>query len=137
MASFCWIRPIQVRNIRRSYKTRAPLCTPYLSTYLKTRHLQKPWLFCPTHRGSTLQLPSPRFISSSAPSSDTLIDINNVPQNTLSGRRHFELNYIDDVPHNILADLRRLKHNKWGWVIYRCTYGDDKAWAKFQKIFND
>ena len=29
-----------------------------------------------------------------------------------------------------------MKHDKWGWVIYRCTYGDDEAWAKFQKIIN-
>lgn len=138
MASSCWIRPLQVgHSIRRSYRSRAPLSTPYLSTYLKSRHLQKPRLFCPTHRSPTPQPPSPRFISSSTPSSDTLTDINNVPQDTLTKRRHFELNYIDDVPHNILAELRCLKHDKWGWVIYRCTYGDDEAWAKFQKIFND
>ncbi len=23
---------------------------------------------------------------------------------------------------------------KWGWVIYRCTYGDDDAWARFQDL---
>jgi hypothetical protein len=29
-----------------------------------------------------------------------------------------------------------LKHNKWGWVIYRCTYDDDEAWARFKQIIN-
>lgn len=79
----------------------------------------------------------PRFISSSTSPPDTLTDINNAPQNILAERRHFKLNYIDAVPHDILDDLRYLKHDKWGWVIYRCTYGDDEAWAKFQKIINE
>lgn len=26
---------------------------------------------------------------------------------------------------------------KWGWVIYRCTYGDDDAWARFLERFNN
>ena len=26
---------------------------------------------------------------------------------------------------------------KWGWVIYRCTYGDDSAWQRFIDRFND
>ena len=134
MVSFCWIRPLQVRHgIRRSYQSRAPLSTTYLSTYPKSRHLQKPLLFCPTYRSSTSRPPLPRFISYSTPSSDPLTDIDDVPQNTLAERRHFKLNYVDDVPHSILADLRRLKHDKWGWVIYRCTYGDDEAWSQFQK----
>lgn len=63
--------------------------------------------------------------------------MNNVSQNTLAERRHFELNYIDDVLQNKLDDLGLLIHEKWGWVIYRCTYDDDEAWAKFQKIVND
>ncbi|KFZ10641.1 hypothetical protein V502_08022 [Pseudogymnoascus sp. VKM F-4520 (FW-2644)] len=138
MASFCWIRPLQVgHGIRRIYRSRAPLSTPYLSTYPKSRHLQKPLLFCPTHRSSTSRPPSPRFMYSSTPSSDPPTDIDDVPQNTLAGRHHFKLNYVDDVPHNILADLRHFKHDKWGWVIYRCTYGDDEAWAQFQKLIND
>jgi hypothetical protein len=27
---------------------------------------------------------------------------------------------------NTFYDLK-----KWGWVIYRCTYGDDNAWSRF------
>ncbi|KAF7552038.1 hypothetical protein G7Z17_g4573 [Cylindrodendrum hubeiense] len=27
-------------------------------------------------------------------------------------------------------------HDKWGWVIYRCTYGDDVAWTRFKDIIN-
>ena len=30
----------------------------------------------------------------------------------------------------MLALLPEVK--KWGWVIYRCTYGDDTAWKKFR-----
>jgi hypothetical protein len=138
MASFCWIRPHQVgHSIRRSYRSRAPLSTPYFSTYLKSRHLQPPRAFHPTHRNSTSQPPSPRFKSSYTPSAETLAAINKAPKNPLADLPYFELNYIDTVPHNILYDLRYLKHDKWGWVIYRCTYGDDEAWAKFQKIINE
>ncbi|KAI9927169.1 hypothetical protein ASPWEDRAFT_33117 [Aspergillus wentii DTO 134E9] len=36
----------------------------------------------------------------------------------------------------ILEGLRGLKHEKWGWVIYRCTYADDKAWTRFKDIIN-
>lgn len=37
----------------------------------------------------------------------------------------------------IREELEILKHDKWGWVIYRCTYGDDEAWARFQEIVNE
>ncbi|KFX98787.1 hypothetical protein O988_04211 [Pseudogymnoascus sp. VKM F-3808] len=138
MASFCWIRPLQVgHSIRRSYRSRAPLSTPCFSTYQKSRHLQKPRFFCPTPRSPTLHPSSPRYISSSTPPFHTLTHIDIAPQNTPGEHRHFELNYIDDTPYNIFDDLRYLKHDKWGWVIYRCTYGDDEAWAKFQKIINE
>ncbi|OQO11822.1 hypothetical protein B0A48_03549 [Cryoendolithus antarcticus] len=26
------------------------------------------------------------------------------------------------------------KHDKWGWVIYRCSYEDDVAWERFKQI---
>ena len=32
--------------------------------------------------------------------------------------------------------LRELKHDRWGWVIYRCTYGDDEAWSRFKEIID-
>ncbi|PGH05805.1 hypothetical protein GX51_02778 [Blastomyces parvus] len=38
---------------------------------------------------------------------------------------------------SIRDSLRDFKHDKWGWVIYRCTYGDDKAWAQFQQIVTE
>ncbi|ERF74300.1 hypothetical protein EPUS_01987 [Endocarpon pusillum Z07020] len=28
---------------------------------------------------------------------------------------------------NIQDSLREMKHDKWGWVIYRCTYDDDEG----------
>lgn len=29
-----------------------------------------------------------------------------------------------------LAEELRLRNaQKWGWVVYRCTYSDDEAWA--------
>ncbi|KAI6814616.1 hypothetical protein KC340_g16011 [Hortaea werneckii] len=34
----------------------------------------------------------------------------------------------------ILNTLEHLKHDKWGFVIYRCTYQDDKAWTRFKQI---
>src|SRR5271170_1181716 len=37
---------------------------------------------------------------------------------------------------NIQGSLRKMKHDKWGWVIYRCTYGDNEAWTLFKKIIN-
>lgn len=30
----------------------------------------------------------------------------------------------------------RNKQDKWGWVIYRCSYEDDEAWERFKKIVN-
>lgn len=30
--------------------------------------------------------------------------------------------------------LKNQGHDKWGWVIYRCTYDDDKAWARFKEF---
>lgn len=31
----------------------------------------------------------------------------------------------------------RTGQRTWGFVIYRCTYGDDDAWARFMKIVNE
>ncbi|KFZ22761.1 hypothetical protein V502_02763 [Pseudogymnoascus sp. VKM F-4520 (FW-2644)] len=116
MASFCWIRPLQVgHGIRRSFQSRALLCTP------KTRHPQKPLLFLPTHhRRSPSTPPSPRFTSSST------IPIPPDPPGDL-----------DEAAQSIRCGLRDFKHDKWGWVIYRCSYGDDEAWTRFQRIIND
>ncbi|KAK1764214.1 hypothetical protein QBC33DRAFT_547513 [Phialemonium atrogriseum] len=41
----------------------------------------------------------------------------------------------DPSPESQIRDwLRRIKHDKWGWVIYRCTYSDDAAWARFKQM---
>jgi hypothetical protein len=34
----------------------------------------------------------------------------------------------------VLNTLHRAKHDKWGFVIYRCTYASDTAWARFKFI---
>ena len=28
-------------------------------------------------------------------------------------------------------------HQKWGFAIFRCTYGDDEAWLSFVQILKD
>ncbi|KAJ8116402.1 hypothetical protein OPT61_g2162 [Boeremia exigua] len=33
---------------------------------------------------------------------------------------------------SVRENLDVLPFEKWGWVIYRCSYADDKAWAKFR-----
>lgn len=39
---------------------------------------------------------------------------------------------------SVLRDaLHADRHDKWGWVIYRCTYDDDEAWSRFKQIVND
>ncbi|OBT69642.1 hypothetical protein VE03_00950 [Pseudogymnoascus sp. 23342-1-I1] len=119
MAPLCWIRPLQVgHGIRRSYQSKAPLRTAYLSTCPKRRYPHKPLNFHPTRHSSTSIPPSSRSISSPT----TLPD----PQSNL-----------DEVAQNILADLHHFKHDKWGWVLYRCSYDDDEAWARFQEIINE
>jgi hypothetical protein len=34
----------------------------------------------------------------------------------------------------IEADLLP-KNKKWGWIIYRTTYGDDEKWKRFNEMF--
>lgn len=34
-------------------------------------------------------------------------------------------------------DLRELRHDKWGWVFYRCTYADEDGWARFKQIIDE
>jgi hypothetical protein len=29
--------------------------------------------------------------------------------------------------------LKAMGHDKWGWVVYRCTYGSDNDWSEFMK----
>jgi hypothetical protein len=35
-------------------------------------------------------------------------------------------------PHfeDVKEDLRTSSNKKWGFVVYRCTYGDDSAWER-------
>jgi hypothetical protein len=37
----------------------------------------------------------------------------------------------------LLGSLAELKHDKWGFVIYRCTYQDDHAWERFKQIIHE
>jgi hypothetical protein len=36
-----------------------------------------------------------------------------------------------------LEGLLRMGHKKWGWIIYRTTYGDDEKWARFDERFQE
>ena len=38
---------------------------------------------------------------------------------------------------NILDGLTKLNHDKWGFVIYRCTYKNDQDWARFKQLVHD
>jgi hypothetical protein len=40
--------------------------------------------------------------------------------------------HFDDVQ----ADLRANPEKKWGFVIFRCTYGDDAAWERMISRLN-
>ncbi|OAA41985.1 Twin arginine translocation protein [Beauveria brongniartii RCEF 3172] len=43
---------------------------------------------------------------------------------------------LKDYPtdeHSIADELEFFNEKKWGWVIYRCTYGDDAAWERFKE----
>lgn len=38
--------------------------------------------------------------------------------------------------HRIRTQLRTGPNTKWGFVIYRCIYGDDEKWKAFMQILN-
>lgn len=40
--------------------------------------------------------------------------------------------HFDDV----VATLRADPQARWGFIIYRCTYGDDTAWARMLSRLN-
>lgn len=37
----------------------------------------------------------------------------------------------------ILNTLKQSKHDKWGFVIYRCTYEDDEGWELFKHLLHE
>lgn len=41
---------------------------------------------------------------------------------------------LPSAQRKILEDLAKLGHDKWGFVIYRCTYRDNQAWDRFKDI---
>lgn len=43
---------------------------------------------------------------------------------------------LPSAQRNILDTLEELKHDKWGFVIYRCTYKDDDGWLRFKEILH-
>jgi hypothetical protein len=36
-----------------------------------------------------------------------------------------------------IETLRKSGHKKWGWIVYRTTYGDDEKWARFEERFQE
>jgi hypothetical protein len=34
----------------------------------------------------------------------------------------------------VLNSQEAIKHDKWGFVIYRCTYADDQGWDRFKQL---
>ncbi|KAJ6783980.1 hypothetical protein PWT90_07643 [Aphanocladium album] len=36
--------------------------------------------------------------------------------------------------HELAEELGRSSRAKWGWITYRCTYGDDAAWERFKTL---
>lgn len=40
-------------------------------------------------------------------------------------------------PERKIQIFLREKLEKWGWVIYRCTYEDDEAWSRFKQIVEE
>ncbi|KAI1477400.1 hypothetical protein F4774DRAFT_411868 [Daldinia eschscholtzii] len=45
--------------------------------------------------------------------------------------------HIPSPAAQIRDGLREMKHDKWGWIIYRCTYSDDSAWVRFRHIIEE
>jgi hypothetical protein len=37
----------------------------------------------------------------------------------------------------ILNMLKESQHDKWGFVIYRCTYQNDQDWDRFKRLVHD
>lgn len=37
----------------------------------------------------------------------------------------------------MLEGLKHSKHDKWGFVIYRCTYKNDQDWHHFKQLVHD
>jgi hypothetical protein len=44
---------------------------------------------------------------------------------------------LPSAQRDILDTLEQLKHDKWGFVIYRCTYKDDDGWLRFKEILHE
>lgn len=44
------------------------------------------------------------------------------------------MNTLPSEERQILDRLCQDKHDKWGWVVYRCTYSDDEGWNRFKDI---
>jgi hypothetical protein len=59
-------------------------------------------------------------------------------------KRHLNLNSAPQLklqlpsPESVLlGSLAEIKHDKWGFMIYRCTYQDDHAWERFKQIMHE
>ena len=54
-----------------------------------------------------------------------------LPQNITQSAEWRELSSAQQID----AQRRAYGQSLWGLVIYRCTYGDDAAWSRFENIF--
>ena len=41
------------------------------------------------------------------------------------------MSHYDSDVERLRKNLKRFDYDKWGFVIYRCTYDDDAAWKCF------
>lgn len=53
-----------------------------------------------------------------------------------NGRPHYSI-IRENCALDILILNRERRVKKWGWIIYRCTYEDDRAWDRFMQAFHD
>jgi hypothetical protein len=66
--------------------------------------------------------------------------------NTALSKRPIVFHHTSDLHHHdktmsphfddVQADLRANPEKKWGFVIFRCTYGDDAAWERMISRLN-
>ncbi|BCR84336.1 uncharacterized protein ACHE_11738A [Aspergillus chevalieri] len=55
-----------------------------------------------------------------------------LPGRTFSSSTSPRTASLESSERSILDYMNQNNYDKWGWVIYRCTYNDDEAWARFK-----
>ena len=83
------------------------------------------------------RLPSPASVYSGyRPMSVSRLPLpsNSRHSSTVAGQIKMQL----PSPHSSLSKVpTSSKHDKWGFVVYRCTYHDDHAWERIKQIFHE